>query len=363
MRQLEAGSGRAADSFDLAPWESLRDGGDRLVGEGAWRPCAGPQATLPQWIVAVEAAESALGHGDPEQARQELAAADGVAACLGQDPDPATLARWHRVRGALGDDTSLALARSLDPQAAWSAAWPTERKAAYDAASPGAPTPVALVAWRRDIRVDGSQPPAALLPGAHLVRSADGAARGLLGVGEEPLQLVLASQVPADGPGALGDARVREDASALLAAVYGPGTRIFVADATSAWAATVGRSDWIALRAVRRSALIPVGTVIGGVGAAAGIAGGALALAAVGDAGSAADAMGAATTPGAFATAADDYDAAAGRVRAFRAIGVGGAAIAVLGGGILVAGLARGEVEMQPTVATDGATLRLVVRR
>ncbi len=222
---------------------------------------------------------------------------------------------------------------------------------------------MALVAWRRAIRVDGQDPPAALLPGAHVVRTADGAARGLLQVGEEPLQLVLASQVPAAGPGALGDARVREDASALFAAVYGPGTRIFVADATSAWAATAGRSDWIALRAVRRSPLIPVGAVIGGAGAVAGIAGGALALAAVGDAASAADAMGAATTPGAFATASDDYDAAAGRVRTFRAVGVGGAALTALGGGILVAGIARGEVEVQPTASASGAAVRIVVRR
>jgi hypothetical protein len=297
---------------------------------------------------------------DLAAAQAESAVADEGARCLGASPSPVELARWHRVRTALGDRDAAPLAKALDPAAAWSAAWPTEYKAAYEAAPSAEPVEVVWFAWGAEVVVDGAAP-GKLLPGRHLVTA--GSVRGVLVVREEPLELLMLPLYPRTGEEVFTDPRRRADAGALFAAQFGPGTRVFVADPRESWVATAGRADWTPLRKVERSPWIPVGvvTTVSGVGVLG--AGAALATAYAATASSAAELMSAARTQAAYDLAEADYDDAAMGYRAGLGLGIAGGVAAIAGLGFTALGVAQGEVEVETAAVPGGVGLRLAVRR
>lgn len=338
-------AGRPEADFAPILWSELVSGPVAVVGEGTWTACAGPRATVAQLALAVDGAESALGYGDLDKARAEAADADRRAACLGEDAPAGLLARWQRVRGVLGDDAAFGLARATDPAMRWPAAWPPERASAFEAASPAPGVPVAVHAWSAPVRVDSAAPNGTLAPGVHMVRA--DAAAGLLTVGVEPLDLVLTPAYPRIGPSDLADPAIRDDTAALLLVRYGPGTRVFIGDADETWATTAGRTDWSALRRVRRSSLIGVGAGIAAPGlVGAGVAA-ALAGVAYGDVSRAATAMGAATTTADFRAADADYDAGANRFHTWTWVAVGAGVVGAVGVGVLAIGVGRGEIEVR----------------
>jgi hypothetical protein len=360
LAQIVAGSGRAPEAFAPTPWSALVAGPPRVVGDAQWLPCEGPPVSLPQWLLAVSGAESALGRGDRAAAVAEAAVADAGARCLGAAPSSGELARWHRVHAALGDPAAAAQAKALDPAAVWSAAWPTEHRAAYEAAAPPASVEVAWYAWGGEVVVDGAAP-GPLAPGSHLVVA--GTVRGVLVVREEPVQVLVLPLFPPTGEEVFTDPRRRADAGALFAAQFGPGTRVFVADPQESWVATAGRADWTPLRKVARSRWVPIGvaTTVAGVGV--GGAGAALAAAFASRASEAASQMSVATSQAAYDGAEADYDAAAAGNRAGWGLGIAGGVAALTGLGLTALGVSQGEVEVETAAVPGGVGLRLAVRR
>ncbi len=360
LRQAATGAGRPESSFTPTAWADLVGGPVAVFGAGAWTPCAGPSATLAQLTLAIEGAEGALGYGDLEKARFEIAEADRLAGCQSADPPATLLARWHLARGAVGHAASFAQARALDPSIRWNASWSGDGAAALDAPAP-AKVGVAFHGWPTALRVDGGEPGAELIPGLHLVRW--DATAGLLTVPDEPMDVVLTPTFPVVGPTDLADPAIRDGIAALLLVRFGAGTRVFLADGDEAWATTAGRTDWTPLRKVRRSPLIPVGLAIAGPALAGAGVSFALAQSARSDVTRAADDMAAATTTPEFDAARARYGDGTDRFQTFNALTVATGAVAVAGAGLFCVGLAQGEIVVRTALSPVGGSVDLVVRR
>lgn len=359
LARAAAASGRAADAFTAVPYASLRERAATLVGGGAIEVCpSAPQATNAQVQWAVQRADKAVAYGDYGGAATELAAASRLVNCLGEPAELAHVTRLRMLVGvvrAAGGDRAGAVAafrdaRALGAEPAWDDAWPPDARAAFDDAAPGAPIPVRVHApTATDVRIDGvalaSGAAATVRPGTHLVLVRDPTPFAAAVTVDGPADLVVPA---AFGPelSVAAEPASRPSLTALLAAAFGEGASVLVVTDAHVWAATAGRTDWIALetRAVAtpppttpvaepRGRSSPLPPALAGVGGAAALAGGALAWASFSAADAASERMRAAGSEAAFVEAEADYERAAARLRATRWIAAGGA---VLGGAGLV---------------------------
>ncbi len=335
----------AAD-FAPATVESLRSGAVTVGSGGTVTPCGGPAITREQLLLAVQGAEGAQNYGESERARAELARVADADRCAAWDAE--LLARYFALRAQVDEDPTVAFARArrLDPSLAWREEWDPSRRAAFDAAAPGAP--VTLAVPLPQVQLDGAAVTGKVqvLPGWHRV-----VAPGFDGALELEADgtLLVPSQVPATAFDSLETEVDRAIPTTLLAATFGEGARVFVANDRGVWAATAGRVDWLALERQRKHPLVWAGLVTALTGAAATAGTSVWTLSARADAAplvSALEGADAATLSRDLGAAQD----AADRFRLARTVTVGAGALGGVGLGLLGVGFALG-----PQTVSGGA--------
>jgi hypothetical protein len=131
--------------------------------------------------------------------------------------------------------------------------WPPERRAAFDAAAPQ--DPVQLTIAQPGFSLDGvpATGTVAVAPGWH--RLAGPGFDGALTLEVDGAFLVPAA-VPESVFAGLESPESRQLPTTLLAAKFGDGSRVFVANDKGVWAATAGRTDWLSLERQRTHPLV-----------------------------------------------------------------------------------------------------------
>lgn len=252
---------------DLAPHPaaSLRELPATVGAGGTLEPCTSQPITREQLLLAVESAEGALKFGEAAKAKSELARVADAHRCAPWNAD--LLTRWFVARALSDDDASwgFAGARAVTPGLVFAEDWPAERRAAFDAAAPQ--DPVQLTIAQPGYSLDGvpASGTVAVAPGWHRL-TGPGFDGGLT------LEVDGAFLVPAAVPetvfAGLESPEGRQLPTTLLAAKFGDGSRVFVANDKGVWAATAGRTDWLSLERQRTHPLVWGGlaTTLLGVG-------------------------------------------------------------------------------------------------
>jgi hypothetical protein len=317
---------------DLAPHPaaSLRELPATVGAGGTLDPCTSQPITREQLLLAVESAEAALKFGEAQKAQGELARVADAHRCGPWNAD--LLTRWFVARALSDDDASwgFAGARAVTPGLSFAEDWPPERRAAFDAAAPQ--DPVQLTIAQPGFSLDGvpATGTVAVAPGWH--RLAGPGFDGALTLEVDGAFLVPAA-VPESVFAGLESPESRQLPTTLLAAKFGDGSRVFVANDKGVWAATAGRTDWLSLERQRTHPLVWGGLVTSAVGVVAGGVFGGLA------AGAYARAEDASNAP---PTGNQQLVSAVGDYRVMKGGVFGGAGLAVVGLGVSGLGLVLG---------------------
>ena len=315
------------------------------VGGGSVVACDHPAATTAQLEWTIKRAEGALAYGENDKAATELAEAEKIAGCLVDPADPALLARVSVLRGverAPSDEAAakraFANAVSTGVPVAWDDGWPAAARAIYDGVAAHPPAMVDLVVYAPTaaLYLDGR----AIASGQHLTVGI-GQHRVLLGtavpqaltvdVDEGPVSVVVPSAYPVDLIAMADGVDTRAPLSVLLAGAFGEGAAAIVASDGAIWAATAGRTDWIALSHLHASPAQVVGRVLMGTGGAIAVGGGVGTGVMYQKVRTASRSMRDASSPDAFASAETQYSANRSTYALVRFAPMAGLAIAAAG--------------------------------
>jgi hypothetical protein len=365
VARAAAASGRPAEALTAMAWDTLRQGPPALVGGGMVSGCAAaPTATNEQLQWLIQRADGAVAYGEADRAAPELVEARKTLGCLASPVDPDRLVRFWMLTGvvaaAQGDEKAAVGAFRAaigSGKPGWDDAWPASARALFDRAAGEAAqagkTKLTVVAPGATVHVDGKpvEGPLDVLPGSHVVLV--GAATPVplvIEVPEGAVQLVIPAAFPADL--ALADeASNRGPASALLAAALGEGSPAFVVTESKVWAASAGRTDWIALSSHEAPPAFRAGKLLAGAGLVVAVGGGVPAILGYTRASGGAADMEAAASEAEFLAARDDYEAGAAMLKPTRWVAAGGGALAVVGIGLAAL---NAPVPVRPVVTADG---------
>ena len=260
-------TGRTASEFEPVAAESLLRGPITLVRTpDAVQTCAADAVTSAQLELALSGAEGAFAYGEDARAVEEVERIRRIEACPPDPFDADAVARYWFARARLGRAEGWRYGRSLAPREPFPANWPEALRDSFDGADPG--DPVRLTVLQPDLRVDGRPVDGGvdLAPGWHALHGPRLSASFVV---DQADTLVVPSEI---GPIDPADPDQRPLATAVLAARFGEGTRVFVAEDAALWVATAGRADWTDLSRYAPRALVPVGFATAGLGALATVA-------------------------------------------------------------------------------------------
>lgn len=313
-----------------------------MPASGRIVPCDAAAVSRERLLLAIQGAEGALGYGEDDRAREELGRVAAAERCPPEPFERELLVRWLVARARAGEADAWRYARALDPSLAFADEWLPELEPAFAAA---APVPaVVLRVPQVGITVDGvaAGTDTLVVPGWHVL-----GAPGLRGalVVDGPATLLVPSALGPDWLAPVDDPEARAIPTEALSAVYGEGTRVFVATADGAWAATAGRTDWLELdRYYRAHPLVPAGAVVTGAGVVAGAVTGLLAALAYGEVTDAARSVERAPSEKEWRGARRDYGRDVDDYVALRFLPAIGGGVAGLGVGLVLGGVALGPV-------------------